>query len=226
MEVTRIKILISNFIRVALPALLLSGCTFANSESMPYDSWELEFSVPDYMEVWIETADVVDVQDHVYPRAGSGIASMSKPPNNSGDPRGWPKRAAIGGGKRVTGADLPKQIYVRWQSLVEPQTYLMVINIPEATRELMRRGEQVFCRFDDKWITGYRDSIDIGLAPGGIAKVWVGGSCLPPIEVTTVKAVIDPRGPYEGKSGGHHRPLSAVSKAYIEKFGVPYDSWK
>ena len=193
---------------------------------MPYKSWDLGFSAPDYMEVWIETADVVDIQEHVYPRAGSGIASMLKPPNNSGDPRGWPRRAAIGGGKRVTGADLPKQIYVRWQSLVEPQTYLMVIKIPEATRELMRKGEKVFCKFDGKWITGYRDSIDIGLAPGGIAKVWVGGSCLPPIEVTTVKAVIDPRGPYEGKSGGHHRPLSAVSKAYVEKFGVPYDSWK
>ncbi|MHC8326845.1 DUF2931 family protein [Pseudomonas sp. LB1P83] len=215
----------SNFIRVAFAAFLLSGCTVANSQSMPYKAWHLGFSAPDYMEVWIETADVVDIQDHVYPRAMSGVASMLKPSNNSGEPRGWPKRAAIGGGKRVTGADLPKQIYVRWQSLVEPQTYLMVIKIPEETREIMRKGEKVFCKFDGKWITDYRDSIDIGLAPGGIAKVWVGGSCLPPIEVTRVKAVIDPRGPYEGKSGGKHRPLSAVSKAYVEKFSVPYGSW-
>ena len=216
----------SNFIRIALVVFLLSGCTVASSQSMPYKSWFLGFSAPDYMEVWIETADVVDIQDHVYPRAMSGVASMLKPPNNSGDPRGWPKRAAIGGGKRVTGADLPNQIYVRWQSLVEPQTYLMVIKIPEVTREIMRKGEKAFCKFDGKWITGYRDSIDIGLAPGGIAKVWVGGSCLPPIEVTTVKAVIDPRGPYEGKSGGEYDSLSDVSKAYVEKFGVPYDSWK
>jgi hypothetical protein len=178
------------------------------------------------MEVWIETADVVDIQDHVYPRAMSGLASMLKPPNNSGDPRGWPKRASIGSGKHVTGADLPKQIYVRWQSQVEPQTYLMVIKIPEVTREIMLKGEKVFCAADGKWITGYRQSIGIRLVPGGIAKVWVGGPCMTPIEVTTVKAVIDPRGPYEGKSGGHYRPLSAVSKAYVEKLGVPYDSWK
>ncbi|WP_259648070.1 DUF2931 family protein, partial [Pseudomonas syringae] len=94
--------------------------------------------------VWIETADVVDIQDHVFQRAMSGTASILTPPNNSGDPRGWPKRAGIGKGKHVTGADLPKQIYVRWQSLAEPQTYLMVIKIPEATREIMRKGEKVF----------------------------------------------------------------------------------
>lgn len=216
----------SNSIRIALVVFLLSGCTFASSSSMPYKAWTLGFSAPDYMEVWIETADVVDIQDHVFQRAASGIASMQAPPNNAGNPRGWPKRGPAGGGKRVTGADLPQQIYVRWQSLVEPQTYLMVIKIPEATREIMRKGEKVFCAADGKWITGYRDSIGIRLVPGGIARVWVGGPCMTPIEVTTVKAVIDPRGPYKGKSGGHHRPLSAASKAYVEKFGVPYDSWK
>lgn len=216
----------NNLIRAALVALLLSGCTSANSQSMPYKSWYLGFTAPDYMEVWIETADVVDIQDHVFQRAMSGVASISTPPNNSGDPRGWPKRAGIGKGKNVTGADLPQQIYIRWQSLVEPQTYLMVIKIPEATRDIMRKGEKVFCSFDGKWITGYRDSIGIRLVPGGIAKVWVGGSCMTPIEVATVKAVIDPRGPYEGKSGGEYDSLSDVSKAYVEKYGVPYDSWK
>ncbi len=215
-----------NFIRIALAAFLLGGCTFASSQSMPYKSWYLGFSVPDYMEVWIETADVVDIQDHVFQRAMSGTASILTPPNNSGDPRGWPKRAGIGKGKHVTGADLPKQIYVRWQSLAEPQTYLMVIKIPEATREIMLKGEKVFCAADGKWITGYRDSIGVRLVPGGIARVWVGGACMTPVEVTTVQAVIDPRGPYEGKSDGEYDPLTDVSKAYVEKFGVPYDSWK
>ena len=216
----------SDFIRIFVAVFLLSGCTFSNSQSMPYKSWYLGFSAPAYMEVWIETADVVDIQNHIYPRAMSGVASMLKPASNSADPRGWPKRPAMGSGKHVTGADLPKQIYVRWQSLVEPQTYLMVIKIPESTRELMRKPEKVFCAADGKWITGYRQSIGIRLVPGGIAKVWVGGPCMTSIEVTTVKAVIDPRGPYEGNSGGEYDSLSDVSKAYVEKFGVPYDSWK
>ncbi|WP_445178763.1 DUF2931 family protein [Pseudomonas sp. McL0111] len=216
----------TNLIRIAPVVLLLSGCTSANSQSMPYKAWTLGFSAPDYMEVWIETADVVDIQNHVFQRAASGIASMQSPPNNTGNPRGWPKRGPVGSGKRVTGADLPQQIYVRWQSLVEPQTYLMVIKIPESTRELMRKEEKAFCSLTGEWTTRYRDSIGIRLIPGGIARVWVGGPCLAPIEVTTVKAVIDPRGPYEGKSGGKYDSLSDDSKAYVEKFGVPYDSWK
>ncbi|MCF5032914.1 DUF2931 family protein, partial [Pseudomonas syringae] len=78
----------SNFIRIIFVVFLLSGCTFANSQSMPYKAWRLGFSAPAYMEVWIETADVVDIQDQVYPRAMSGIAAMQEPPNNTGDPRG------------------------------------------------------------------------------------------------------------------------------------------
>ncbi|WP_062382124.1 DUF2931 family protein [Pseudomonas abietaniphila] len=215
-----------NLIRTALMVFLLVGCTSAKTQSMPYKSWHLGFSAPAYMEVWIETADVIDIHGQVYRRAMSGVAALLTPPNNSGDPRGWPKRAGMGGGKYVTGADLPKKIYVRWQSLVEPQTYKMVIDIPEWTREVMRKEERVFCAFDGKVITDYREAISIRLVPGGIAKVWVTGPCLNPIEVTMVKAEIDPRGPYEGKSGGKHRPLSALSKAYVEKFGVPYESWE
>ncbi|MBV4459013.1 DUF2931 family protein [Pseudomonas sp. COR58] len=206
-------------------AVLLSSSALANDSSLPYDAWRLGFSAPNYMEVWIETADVVDIQGQVYRRAMSGTSAIQTPPNNSGNPKGWPKRPGWGKGKYVTGADLPKRIYVRWQSLVEPQTYQVAIDIPESTREIMRRKEKVFCAFDGKLITDYREALVVGLAPGGIAKVWVLGPCLPPIEVTRVKAEIDPRGPYEGKSGGEYDSLSDASKAYIDKFGVPYGSW-
>ncbi|UVM47794.1 DUF2931 family protein [Pseudomonas sp. B21-015] len=215
----------SNFLRIAVVALLLGGCSLVDSRSLPYDAWRLGFSAPNYMEVWIETADVVDVQGQVYRRAMSGNSAIQTPPNNSGDPKGWPERPGWGKGKYVTGADLPKKIYVRWQSLVEPQTYQVAIDIPESTRELMRKKEKVFCAFDGKWITDYREALVVGLAPGGIAKVWVLGPCLPPIEVTRVKAEIDPRGPYEGQSGGEYDTLSDISKAYVKKFGVPYGSW-
>lgn len=216
----------TNIIRTTLIAFLLTGCASTKSQSMPYKSWYLGFSAPAYMEVWIETADVIDIQGQVYRRAMSGVASMLSPPNNTGNPRGWPKRPALGSGKHVIGADLPKRIYVRWQSLVEPQTYKMVVSIDESAREIMRKGENTYCSADNRWITGYRNNLGIRLVPGGIAKIWVGGPCLSPIEIATIKAEIDPRGPYEGKSNGQHRPLSAVSKTYVEMFGVPYDSWK
>jgi hypothetical protein len=89
----------------------------------------------------------------------------------------------------------------------------------------MRKPEKAFCAADGKWITETRDNMGIGLAPGGIAKVWLGGACLSAVEIARVEGTINPNGPYEGKSGGKHRTLSDVSKAYIEKFGIPYGSW-
>ncbi|MBV6825316.1 DUF2931 family protein [Pseudomonas sp. PD9R] len=202
---------------------LTSAQSFAQSS---YDeTWSLGFGAPDYMEVWIETADVVDIRERVFRRAGSGIASVFTPSDNKGQPAGWPISPGRGAGRDVTGADLPRLIYVRWQSLAEPQTYEAYIVIPASAREVMRKPERAFCKADGKWITDYRHDIGIGLAPGGIAKVWLGGPCLKSVEITRVVGSINPIGPYEGKSSGKHRSLSEVSKAYIEKFGIPFGSW-
>ena len=160
-----------NLVHVALIVFTLIGCTSTQSRSMPYEAWRLGFSAPVHMEVWIESADVIDIQGQVYKHAMSGNAAIIAPSTKHGDPRGWPKKVGWGKGKYVRGADLPQKIYVRWQSLAEPRTYRMVINIPESTRRLMRKGEKAFCTADGKWIIGYHKSVAITLVPGGIAKV-------------------------------------------------------
>ncbi|WP_069864716.1 DUF2931 family protein [Pseudomonas citronellolis] len=215
--------------RLGILALLglvlgLAGCA-GGAHRLPYDSWRLGFGTPNYMEVWIETADAVDVRDRVFYRAMSGIASTQSPKSLKGDPRGWPDRPGAGKGKQVLGADLPRLIYVRWQSLVEPQTYEAYIVIPEATRSAMVKPETGYCPARGIWREDYRDMLTVGLAPGGIAKVWLMGACLSAIDVARVQGTVVKKGPYGGKSGGQHRPLSATSKAYIEKYGIPYGSW-
>ncbi len=132
----------------------------------------------------------------------------------------------MGAGKYVRGAALPRLIYVRWQSLVEPQTYQAYLVIPEATRQAMVKGERAYCPATGTWKTDYREGLAIGLAPGGIAKAWIMGPCLSPIEVTRVQGEVVKKGPYGGQSGGAYAlPLKPVSKAYIEKHGIPYGSW-
>lgn len=220
-----VAILIKQFAGLAF-GLLLVGCT--QSFAHPHNNlpWFLAFSAPAYMEVWIETADVVDIREHVFRGAVGGIASVPTPPNNRGIARGWVSNNGAGKGRYVTGADLPRLIYVRWQSLAEPQTYEAYIVIPESAREIMRKPEKAFCRFGAEWITESRDNIGIGLAPGGIAKVWLGGACLDAIEITRVEGTINKQGPSQGKNEGRYAlPLSPESKAYIEKFGIPYGSW-
>nr|WP_237885218.1 DUF2931 family protein [Pseudomonas sp. PGPR40] len=215
-----------------LLALLLGGCALGEHRSLPYDAWSLDFFAPDYMEVWIETADVVDINERVFRGAGSGIPStgyprgLSKgiPAHFKGDAKGWFEHP-VGKGRHVTGADLPRLVYVRWQSMAEPQTYEAYIEIPESARYTMLHSEEAFCGAVGRWKTDYRKLLTVGLAPGGIAKVWLGGPCLKSVEVTRVQGTINPEGPYGGTSNGKHRPLSEESKAYIEKFGIPYGSW-
>ncbi|WP_445180427.1 DUF2931 family protein [Pseudomonas sp. McL0111] len=222
----------TNFIRIfkkgksLLLGLLLAGCVQEGSHAAGNVPWFLGFGAPDYMEVWIETADVVDVRERVFRRVGAGIASVRAPADYKGKPAGWPENPGSGAGRDVTGADLPRLIYVRWQSLAEPQTYEAYVIIPETAREIMRKPEQAFCRLDGKWITDYRDDIGIGLAPGGIVKVWLGGTCLKSVEIARVEGSVLKEGPYQGKNEGHYAlPLSLESKAYIEKYGIPYGSW-
>ena len=144
-----------------LVGLLLADCSQSFAQSSHHEPWSLGFAAPDYMEVWIETADVVDIREHVFRRAGSGIASVLTPKDNKGKPAGWPKSPGRGAGRDVIGADLPRLIYVRWQSLAEPQTYEAYIVIPELAREIMRKPEKAFCRADGKWITDYLSLIHI-----------------------------------------------------------------
>ncbi|MDH4654796.1 DUF2931 family protein [Pseudomonas sp. BN606] len=210
---------------VSLGLLLwLVGCA-NGTHRLPYDSWRLGFGTPNYMEVWIETADAVDVRDRVFRSAMSGIASTQSPKNLRSDPRGWPEQPGAGAGKQVLGADLPRLLYVRWQSLAEPQTYEAYIVIPEATREAMVKSELGYCAARGQWREDYRKMLTVGLAPGGIAKVWLLGPCLSAIDVTRVQGTVVKVGPYDGTSGGQHRPLSDTSKSYIEKHGIPYGSW-
>jgi hypothetical protein len=213
-------------------AMFLSGCTLDHRRSLPYDAWSLNFFAPPYMEAWIETADVVDINERVFRGAGSGgvatgyprALSKGIPAKFNGKPKGWAKHPG-GSGRDVTGADLPRLVYVRWQSLIEPQTYEAYIEIPESARNTMRQSEEAFCGARGKWKTDYRNLLIIGLAPGGIAKVWLGGPCLKATEVTRVQGTINPEGPYRGQSDGEYYFLSEESKAYIDKFGIPYGSW-
>ena len=220
-----------NKLKVALLLVIglsVGGCTGKNSYGvdLPYDAWRLGFIAPSYMEVWIETADVGDIKGRWFRRAMSGVSSVQTPPNLKGNPRGWPKRPGDGKGKYVYRAQLPELIYVRWQSLAEQQTYYAYIEIPQAIRDAMLKPERVYCRFDNGWITGYRETITIGLAPGGVAKTWVHGGCIDAIEVSRVQGKVAQKGPFEGHSDGkYYRGPNPASQAYIDKFGIPYDSW-
>jgi len=194
-----------------------SGPTPPGRPKLPYDTWYVGLAAPRYMEVWVESVDVIDQRGYIYPNVFGGVAGYTR------KPEGWHK----GGGKTmpINNVDLPKYILLRWQSLVEPQAYQLLIDIPQWVRDEMVRSEKTLCVVDDKETTYYRDRITLGMAPGGIVKVWVGMGCLGYTEVGRFQAEVEPRGPYQGKSNGKYVPIEPENKAYVEQHGIPYGSW-
>ncbi|WP_426200846.1 hypothetical protein [Pseudomonas sp. TWP3-1] len=67
----------SRLFLIVLMAFQFGEWAHANGGPLPYKAWRLGFSAPNYMEVWIETADVIDIQGQVYRRAMSGVAAES-----------------------------------------------------------------------------------------------------------------------------------------------------
>ena len=203
---------------IGLLALALVGCASGYGRpKLPYDAWYIGIAAPRYMEVWVESVDVIDQRGLAFERVHGGVVAY----NNK--TLGWWN----GGGsmKPIGNVDLPEIIFVRWQSLVEPQTYNVRIDIPQWVRDEMVKPQQAYCVATRKVESDFAKMISIGMAPGGIAKAWVGGPCLEHKEIGRFQGKVSKVGPYNGTSGGQHRPLSEDAAAYVEKHGIPYGSW-
>lgn len=201
--------------------LCLAGCTSfgrARNTHLPYDAWRIGFQAPPYMDVWLETADVEDIDGYYFPHAESGTVSIAF----SSDPTGWNRHAGWGAGRDVTGAALPKRIYIRWQSLVEPKTYQTIVEIPEKARQLMR-SKAVSTVPPYEYV--YQRALPFELAPGGWVKAWVMSAGSIPVEVLCQKAEVEPKGPALGEHGGRYVTLATESREYMANHSVPYESW-
>ena len=211
---------------ILLGALFLSGCQASGLSWGRSDPdagpWALGFVTPYLMDGWVEDSATVDVDGNLFRRIGSGGAAGGGK-NGSKGARGW---AVKGGGteRDVRDAKLPVRIYVRWQSVVEPQTYQGWIEIPESARQVMRAALRKDCQqFPETASILKIASVMLGLAPGGVVQIWVLDECMHPVKVARGQAEIEPKGPDLGRSG--YPPMQEASKRYIEQYGIPYGSW-
>jgi hypothetical protein len=212
---------------ILLGALLLSGCQASSQTWGRSDPdagpWALGFVTPYAMDGWVEDSATVDVDGNLYRRIGSSSSGGRK--NGTQGASGW---LVTGGGneRHVIDAKLPVRIYVRWQSLVEPQTYQGWIEIPESARQVMRNALTKECSsVPEAAFLPKRASVQLGLAPGGIVQVWALDECRRAVKVARAQVEIEPKGPDLGLSGGSYFPLQEASKLYVEKHGIPYGSW-
>lgn len=213
---------------IFLGVLLVGGCHASGKpwgRSDPnFGPWSLGFTGPRFMAAWVEDSAVIDVDGNLYRRIGSGWAGGGEK-KGANVARGW-GGAGRGRNRDVLDAKLPVRIYVRWQSVVEPQTYQGWIEIPESARQVMRDALTKDCpEFPEIKELRTGVAVRFGLAPGGVVQVWVEDECFNPVKVARGQAEIEPKGPALGLSGGSYFPQSEASKRYIEKYGIPYGSW-
>lgn len=211
-----------------LVALLLMGCQKGGFESGENDPkspwWQIGFVEPNYMKIWVEDSSVLDINNRMFFRVGGKSAAGGEPEDGTESARGW---GTVGGsGVLVTGADLPRMIFVRWQSISEQKTYKGFIEIPEEARQLMVQSTHQRCPKTPERTARYSATLLVGLAPGGVLQAWVRDSCHRPIKVSHAQGELEPLGPEQGEHGGRYAyPVSEKAKRYIDKFGIPYGSW-
>ncbi len=202
------------------------GDHMPESANLPFERWYVGMFAPDYMEVWVEQIDVTDRQGFTYYNVHGGVPAINTPPDNKGDPTGWPDRVSSGKTMPMINMDLPSEISLSWQSLAEPQAYQVTLAIPSWVHDEMLAPRGAYCAWRDAHVTQHRDIISIGLAPGGVAKAWLVGPCLPAIEITRVQGKVRELGPYNGTSNGEfYRPPSPNAQHYIDTHGIPFGSW-
>jgi hypothetical protein len=203
--------------------LLISGCHPVVEQNRQPLWWDIDFIGPSYMLGEVELHIVEDINGKLFRRSGGGPIGTDTPEDGTESARGWPRH--IGGSiLPVTGAALPKRIFVRWQSITEPQTYKVWVDIPEQAREVMRATTSQPCSETHRY--RYGASLTLGLAPGGVAQVWTDDSCHRAIKVARAQAEVEPLGPSQGKNEGRYAyTLDEKVQRYIERYGIPYGSW-
>ena len=211
-----------------LSVLLVAGCQITDPLSAENDPrsdwWGLAFTEPDYMKVWVEDSSVLDIKNRTFFKAGGSTAAGGEPEDGTESARGW--GTVSGSGIPVTGADLPKLIFVRSQSISEQKTYKGFIEIPESARQLMVDSTHQRCPETPERAARYMASLYVGLAPGGVLQAWVRDSCHRPVQVAHAQGELEPLGPEQGKHGGRYAyPVSEKAKRYIDKYGIPFGSW-
>lgn len=186
-------------------ALLASSCASLEKEE---DSWRVLVAAPNHYEVW-----VVDMF-----LEKPGERSWREPVGTVGCC--W--AGSYGPSGKGGGADpFPELIGLRWFSFAEQKYYAKIIQVPEDLVDRMRKPAPY--KTEGSVRTGPRNTMTIGLAPGGTVVVWILNQIGNEIEVMRMQAT-ETEGDPDDFAAGTESYLEQHGD-YLEKHGVPTEGW-
>ncbi|MEX0444894.1 DUF2931 family protein [Xenorhabdus sp. SGI246] len=138
-----------------------------HSQPLPYDKWWFKLRTPKYFPASISFVQFQDEDNYIVQKF---MPDGANPDYES--LHGWNKRLGGSSGIRNYGEALPRSLTVCWDSVIDKKSYQTTFKFIPEIWQLMREP------YDSKAVKGqifYRDTIFIGLAPGGTARAWLRG---------------------------------------------------
>ncbi|PHM73271.1 DUF2931 family protein [Xenorhabdus kozodoii] len=195
-----------------------------HSEPLPYEKWWFKLRTPKYFPVSISFVQFQDEDNYVVQKFMPDGANPDYESLNS-----WNKRLGGGSGIRNYGEALPRSLTVCWDSVIDKKSYQTTFKFTPDVWQVMREpyiGRRVKGRIF------YRDTIFVGLAPGGTARAWLPGydkNNGDNILVATGESVFgDKMTVCQGKtkhSSGYGNDYPKYIKDFIKGKKYPYGEW-
>ncbi|MBD2812445.1 DUF2931 family protein [Xenorhabdus sp. Vera] len=196
-----------------------------DSEPLPYKRWWFEIFTPEYLPASVSYALFYDEDKYIF--------QIIRPDNANqdyGSMNTWNKRlGSASGGIKNYGEALPRALTICWDSIIDKKSYQTVFYFTSEVWQLMREpaaGRRL------KEHTFYRNTIFIGLAPGGTARAWLRGydkNNGDNILIATGKSFSDDEMPATCKGKTKHSDgygeYSEEIKTFIEGKEYPYGKW-
>jgi hypothetical protein len=196
------------FAAILFTSALSGGCSVAGTPKWDYPvTYDMQVAVPLHYNAWVKTLQFEATGERAW-WWPVGITSCC-----------W-KGLGRGGGELES---MPDYIHVTWFSFAEQQSYTRLIHIPdpEALRKRMEQPAPV--QRNGKTINMPRDTLVLGLAPGGTVVLWIMNWAETAIEVGRYKAV-----PFDDEKNDYSIWVDEYLEEhgeYLNQHGLQLDRW-
>ncbi len=186
-------------------AILASGCSSLQDNDA---TWYIDVAAPEHYDVWGVEMFLEKSGERSWRQPVGYVSCCWKGPHGP-----------TGSGSRVD--PFPELIWLRWFSFAEQKYYGKLIKVPPNLLERMREPVPYRTQVDIR--SGPRDTMIIGLAPGGTVVVWISNQTGNEIEVMRMKATEVPGDPEDFEVGT--RNYLEKHGDYLKEHGIPTDGW-
>ena len=195
-------------VTVLCTSFLLSGCSIAGTPEWDHPvKYRLRVSVPRHYDAWVKPVQFEATGERAWWHP-IGITTCCWKASGNGNAHLEP---------------MPDYIHITWFSFAEQQSYTRLIHIPdpEALRERMEQPAPV--QRNGKAINMPRDTLVLGLAPGGTVVMWIMNWAETAIEVGRYNAV-----PFDDTKNDYSIWVEDYLKEhreYLNQHGLQLDRW-